>query len=321
VGPGRTPLVRLAGLPSKWQFLAATVTGDEAAEDLQLYADLIAVFVWRHPRGGTEKQFDNEVFLTMTRVIADRELDRALARGSSKSEALDLGVETGKRIVRHFREVPEERFAALTGPKAIADEPASRAREAAKEANSGNALSRRNGGGFIAETVWDEIVRLYGEAAEPEVRDQPARALFNRAIVLHGLGRSEEELAVYEEIVCQFGKATRPEIRAQVANALFNKAVVLGELDRPEEELRAYERVARRFGEATEPELRLQAANALLNEALALRGYGNPATAMAVYDWMVRLFGEATEPELQERVEMARQFKADALRDSGLAKS
>jgi hypothetical protein len=109
--PSVPPLARLAGLPDKWHFLTACVTGDEAAEDLELYADLVAVVVWRHPRGETEKQFDNEVFLTMVRVIADRQCDRALARGSSKSEALDLGVETGKRIVRHFREVSEERLA------------------------------------------------------------------------------------------------------------------------------------------------------------------------------------------------------------------
>jgi hypothetical protein len=112
--PSAPGLARIAALPSKWQFLAANVTGDEAPEDLELYADLVAVFVWSHPRDTSETQFDNQVFLTMARVIAQRERNRALARGLRKDAALDLGVEAGKRIVRHFREVSPERFEALT---------------------------------------------------------------------------------------------------------------------------------------------------------------------------------------------------------------
>ncbi|MGH7801305.1 MAG: SIR2 family protein [Thermodesulfobacteriota bacterium] len=58
---------------------------------------------------------------------------------------------------------------------------------------------------------------------EPALREQVARALFNKGITLGVLNRSEEGIAVYDEVVKRFGEATEPALREQVARALFNK--------------------------------------------------------------------------------------------------
>jgi len=147
--------------------------------------------------------------------------------------------------------------------------------------------------------------RLPSGDVDLELSEQMARALFNKAVALGILGRSEEALAAYEEVVRRFGEANEPALREQVAKALFNKGVRLGALGRSEEEIAVSEEVVRRFGEATESALREQVAKALFNKGVALRESGRSEEAIAVYEEVVRRFGEANEPSLREPVAKA----------------
>jgi len=62
-------------------------------------------------------------------------------------------------------------------------------------------------------------VQRFGEAGEPALREQVAKALVNKGVRLGALNRSQEAIAVYEEVVWRFGEAGEPALRATVALA------------------------------------------------------------------------------------------------------
>jgi hypothetical protein len=64
------------------------------------------------------------------------------------------------------------------------------------------------------------VVARFGEAAEPGLREQVAKALVSKGFALGELGRSEEAAGVYGEVVARFGEAAEPALREQVAKAL-----------------------------------------------------------------------------------------------------
>jgi hypothetical protein len=80
-----------------------------------------------------------------------------------------------------------------------------------------------------------------------------AQALYDKAVRLGTLGRSEEEIAVYDDLLARFGSATQPALREQVAIALRSKAVRLGALGRSEEEIAVYYDLLARFGSGDLP--------------------------------------------------------------------
>ncbi len=61
--------------------------------------------------------------------------------------------------------------------------------------------------------VCDDVVARFGDATEPALREQLAKALFNKGVVLGELGRSEEAVGVYDDVVARFGDATEPALR------------------------------------------------------------------------------------------------------------
>ena len=63
-------------------------------------------------------------------------------------------------------------------------------------------------GGAVA--AYDEVVARFGDAAEPALREQVARALVNKGVSSGELGASAAEVAVYDEVVARFGDAPSP---------------------------------------------------------------------------------------------------------------
>ena len=61
--------------------------------------------------------------------------------------------------------------------------------------------------------VYDELIKRFGEATEPGVREQVVTAMRSKGFVLGTLNRSEEEIAVYDELIKKFGDATEPGVR------------------------------------------------------------------------------------------------------------
>jgi tetratricopeptide (TPR) repeat protein len=114
----------------------------------------------------------------------------------------------------------------------------------------------------------DRQVGVHAEE-EAEVREAVAWALFNRGVILKGLGHMQEAVAVFDDLLNRFSEVkettlerlTRPgwlssdspqdpnkkELREQVSWALFNKAVALGTLGRTRDSLATYDDLLRRY--------------------------------------------------------------------------
>ena len=120
-----------------------------------------------------------------------------------------------------------------------------------------------------------------------ELRMQVAWTLFNKAVALGTLGRTQDSLATYDELLRRYAglrgastgglvrpgwlKGTKtatptdPDVREQVAWGLFNKGVTLGGLGRTQEALSAYNELLSRFGDSRETDVQEQVSRALLN--------------------------------------------------------
>jgi tetratricopeptide (TPR) repeat protein len=153
--------------------------------------------------------------------------------------------------------------------------------------------------------VYDELVRRYGGAAEPALREHVAQALVNKGVTLGQLNRSEEELAVYDEVVRRYGPEAAPALREQVAKALLYKGITLGQLNRNQEAIGVYQELVCRYGDAAEPALREQVARALYNKGAALDELKRSEEAVAAYAEVVGRYGGAAELKLRERVAKA----------------
>ena len=188
--------------------------------------------------------------------------------------------------------------------------------ELAAELQQGRDLLTR-GRAAEALAIYDNVLSRFGEASEPALREQVARALVNKGITLRQLGRSEEEIAVYDSVISRFGEASEPALREQVAGALVINGFRLGRLGRSEEAVAVFDSVVSRFGEASEPALRERVARALVNKGFTLGQLGRSEEAVAVYNSVVSRFGEADETALREQVAGAERHKANALVESG----
>ena len=67
--------------------------------------------------------------------------------------------------------------------------------------------------------VYDQVVARYGEASEPEMREQVAKALINKGVTLGALGRSEDAVGVYDEVVARYSDKTEPILQQVVSVA------------------------------------------------------------------------------------------------------
>ena len=92
---------------------------------------------------------------------------------------------------------------------------------------------------------YDDVVKRFGDVAEPALRDMVARALFNKGLRLGALNQGKEEIAVYDDVVKRFGDAAEPALRDMVARALFNKGLRLA-LNQGKEEIAVYDDVVKR---------------------------------------------------------------------------
>ena len=78
-----------------------------------------------------------------------------------------------------------------------------------------------------AIAVFDEVVKRFGDAAEPVLREVVAKVLVNKGVSLGSLNRSQEAIAAYDDVVKRFGEATEPALCEIVAKALVNKGILL----------------------------------------------------------------------------------------------
>jgi tetratricopeptide (TPR) repeat protein len=156
-----------------------------------------------------------------------------------------------------------------------------------------------------ATAVYDDVVRRAGDADDPGLRAQAARAWYSKGLTLAAAGQSEEALAAYNEVIRRYAGALEPALREIVANALSGKGYVLETLGRRVEEIATCDEVVHLLGESSEPADRERVAKALVNKGSKLETLDRPEEALRAYDAVVLRFGDASDPALREQVARA----------------
>lgn len=141
--------------------------------------------------------------------------------------------------------------------------------------------------------AYDEIVARHADAADPELREQAARALVSKGITLGEMKRAEEAIAVYDDVVRRYASDPGPSLGEPVSGALLKKAVELGGLDRWDEAFATYDQIVDRYADAAEPAVRAHAAMALFNKGLRLGALGRWEEEIAVNTAVIDRFADA----------------------------
>jgi tetratricopeptide (TPR) repeat protein len=102
------------------------------------------------------------------------------------------------------------------------------------------------------------------------LREQVARALVNKAIMLGEMGDSAAAVAVYDDVLARFGNAQEPALREEVARALVSKGFALRQMGDSAAAVAVYDEVVARFGDAQELALRERVARARISLASML---------------------------------------------------
>jgi tetratricopeptide (TPR) repeat protein len=167
---------------------------------------------------------------------------------------------------------------------------------------------------------WDEAAVYFAKAADSPgaTKEQEARALFNRGVVLGKGDRYDEEIVAYAELVKRHADTLKPDSpREWVARALANMGVALGKGDRHGEALATYAELLNRFDSAPELKLREAVAKGLANKGFSLGKLDRYEEALAALSELVNRFDGAQELGLREQVANALINKSLALGQLG----
>ncbi|HXJ64633.1 MAG TPA: hypothetical protein VNN79_12835 [Actinomycetota bacterium] len=157
-----------------------------------------------------------------------------------------------------------------------------------------------------ALTASDDLVELFGDEADPQIRFQVGRARSFVAILLMNAGRLEDAAALFDEVVRGAGDENG-DLRRLGAAALATEARVLARLGRIDRALAALDELEGRGVD-------LDGLPDAVAEVLFARGFvmghrGALDEAMASHEEVVRRFAESPSPQ-------ARAFAAAALHDT-----
>ena len=156
-----------------------------------------------------------------------------------------------------------------------------------------------------ALSVFDEVVRRFGDSEMPMVSQLVALAFCERGLTLNYLDRPEDELTAYDEVVRRFGDSKTPDLLGLVAMALRGKGCVLYDSDRLEDALATFDEVVRRFGDSEMPVFLESVALALFGKGCVLYDLDRSEDALTTYGEVIRRFGDSKTPDLLGLVAMA----------------
>lgn len=153
-----------------------------------------------------------------------------------------------------------------------------------------------------------------------------ARAWYDKAGMLAGLGRIEDALAALEPLIGRFAdqvgaSGTRDEenlrLRLRIVRSMGMKATALRKLDRKREAIACYDDMIRRFQSVDEVAVEEALSRAMLNRAWLLGDLGRWEEEIAAYDALVARYGENRLPGVSHTIIDALTGKLQCHRDQG----
>ena len=164
-----------------------------------------------------------------------------------------------------------------------------------------------------AVALWEGVAAQFLDSQDSSLREEAAKAIFNRGVVLAEQNMLNEAIVCNDQVVEYFGAEKRAGIRELVAMALFNKGVALEHQDRLDDAIASYTEIVSRFNADEDARVREQVAKALYNNAVALMQQGKRDDEIACWTEIVVRFDANKEPWLRWLVAMAYYNKGGAL--------
>jgi tetratricopeptide (TPR) repeat protein len=150
---------------------------------------------------------------------------------------------------------------------------------------------------------YDLLMEEYsGGAAQPELSERQARALFENGATLMAQSELEAAIKTFDLVIERYGDQTKLELRKIVANSLVLRADSFDKVGRWRQAVAAYDEVERRYQDAVEPEFHQLAVSALFGRVNILIDHDQPAEATEAANLIVRRYGQEAEPKLRELV-------------------
>jgi tetratricopeptide (TPR) repeat protein len=158
--------------------------------------------------------------------------------------------------------------------------------------------------------IYDEVIKKFSDKEDMELREYVAMAMYNKAIALGKLNRSEAEIVAYDKFIEHFTDTKEADISEHVAMAMNNKAVTFEKLNRFEEAIIVYNEVIARFADAEEKGIRVQVTMAMNNKAIIFEKLNRSEEAIIVYNEVIARFADAEEKEIHEQIAITMLNKA-----------
>jgi tetratricopeptide (TPR) repeat protein len=114
------------------------------------------------------------------------------------------------------------------------------------------------------------VIDILTDASIADGDERMAQALFNKAITLGQLDRSEEEIAAYDDLIASYSDSYAEALRERVADALINKGATFAYLIRHKEAIATFDELIAHYGDSDAKALHEQVIKALLFKAFAL---------------------------------------------------
>jgi hypothetical protein len=106
-----------------------------------------------------------------------------------------------------------------------------------------------------SRSSYETLAQRFSRSADPEVRFQVARGLFNLGNLHFFGGRLEDALAVYIQVMSSYEDSADERLRVQAAKGSLNRIVALRDLGRMAAARRSLGQMLERYGEDRNPEI------------------------------------------------------------------
>lgn len=114
-----------------------------------------------------------------------------------------------------------------------------------------------------AIATYDEVLRRFGEATEPAIRELVAGAMLNKGVIHSEHKRYEAAITTYDEVIRRLKDISEPALRELLAMVYVNKGNTQIEMKLYEAAISSYDELPLRFNAASEPAFRGRVTTAL----------------------------------------------------------
>ena len=163
----------------------------------------------------------------------------------------------------------------------------------------------------------EAFLERFGQDGSSDIAELQVTALYDKAIALHRLGRTEDALAVFDELVARFDGDHSPRAQICVVSALHTKGTMLGQSGRFGQALETYDSVIRRFGDSKSPVILREAAMTVVSKGVSLAMSNQLTDALLCFDEAIVRLADHRSGEVAEAVATARFGRALALERLG----